>query len=234
MAARLTVISQQRVSDRAYEMLRDSILNRSLVPGQRLDVDSLARQMGISQMPVKQALDRLTTVGLVEVIPRKGSFVAEPSYQRVSEAFDVRIALELLAAEKIIPRLTTQRLNTLRKALRAFGQLEDADVQGHMQKNARFHTLIVDYAENRTLAEFYAQLGAHIQIASVHYRSDHWVRRRDQERAEHMAILGAMEAGDAERLTSVLRGHLDRAKQSLLDDIASSAVRPMLQHEAEG
>jgi len=223
MPAKLQVIKQQRVSDVAYEMLRDSILRRVLVPGKRLDIDTISSQMGISRMPVKQALSLLAAEGLVEIIPRKGTFVAAPSYTRVSDVFDVRSALELLAAEHVIPRMTPRRLKALRRALDAFDLPDqDGDVASHMEKNAHFHALIVEFAENKTLAEMYAQLGAHIQIARVHHRSPHWQQRIDLERHEHWAIYMAIEEGRLDALTSMLKMHLARAKQSLLDDIAES------------
>jgi DNA-binding GntR family transcriptional regulator len=201
-------------------MLRDSILGRTLIPGQRLDIETISLQMGISRMPVKQALDRLAGEGLVNVVPQRGTFVAEPSLRRVTEVFEVRTALELLAAERIIAGMTSQRLLALRGAVKAMEAVSDHDdVASHMEKNRHFHTLLIESAGNETLAQMYSQLDAHIQIARVHYRSDEWHQRTEQERHEHWAIVDAIEQGNLGDLKGVLKTHIERAKESLLADI---------------
>lgn len=209
-----------RASDAVYETLRNGILDSTLAPGQRIESSLISSQMGISRMPVKQALDRLAAEGLLIVRPSKGTFVARPSLNTTNEAFEVRIALELLGAARMMERLTPEKLIALEEALQRLEDLPDeADVVAHMRENERLHTLMVEFSENKTLLDMYRRLRAHIQIAQIHYRSPEWQSRRDQERSEHRAMLEAIRSDDAAMLAGVLKQHLERARTSLLDDI---------------
>ena len=99
-------LSRQRASDSVYEALRSAILSRSFAPGQRLNVHELAAELGVSLTPVKDALTRLEAEALIEIRPRSGTFVTAMSPDDVAEAFEIRCALECLAAEKALARAT--------------------------------------------------------------------------------------------------------------------------------
>jgi DNA-binding GntR family transcriptional regulator/pimeloyl-ACP methyl ester carboxylesterase len=217
---------QRRASDVAYQHLRDRILDHRLRPGERIDSQSLSDEMGISRMPVKQALDRLAAEGLLDVQPNRGTFVATPSLRQVEEAFEVRIGLELLAAARTVGNLSAERLAAFNASLDELDALvDDADPVRHMEANERFHTQLVDYADNATLSELYRTLRTHIQIAQIHYSAPGWESRREQERAEHRAIYAALSERDADALQRELEAHLRRAEHSLIADIRRAGDR---------
>jgi DNA-binding GntR family transcriptional regulator len=213
-------VSVQRLTDAAYQALKNLILAKTLTPGQRLNVDDLAGQLGMSRTPVKDALNALATEGLVEILPRRGTFVAGLAPEEIAEVFELRRALELLAAELLIARITDEDLRRLRRHL---SDLDEAtaggDVDDHMRHNLAFHQLFVNLAGNRKLTELYEGLNVHIQIARIHARAGDWQQRRAQEQAEHRAIMEALEARDAQRLMEAVNAHIRRAKQSLADDL---------------
>lgn len=220
----LETLTVHRVADLVYRILKERILRLDFTPGQRLQVDRLARQLGVSRTPVKDALNALAGEGLVEIVPRRGTFVAAPSAQTIAELFDLRRALELLAAELLLARVTETDLARLRARLAALDELldEHADVDEHMRRNLAFHRELVQLAGNRKLLEVYEGLNVHIQIARVHARQRNWRERRHQEREEHYAILAALEARDPHRLAAAVDGHIRRAKDSLIQDLTTA------------
>jgi DNA-binding GntR family transcriptional regulator len=221
-------VNVQRLTDAAYRTLKEQILTQAFAPGQRLNVDELAGRLGVSRTPVKDALNALANEGLVEIVPRKGTFVSELSAEMIAEVFELRRALELLAAELLVERVNDRDLERLRDHLAALDAplagSEDADE--HLRRNLAFHRLFVDLAGNKTLLEMYEGLNAHIQIARVHARWHNWQQRRQQERDEHQAILRALEARDWPRLAAAVNAHIRRSKQSLIDDLGSTTVIP--------
>lgn len=102
----LAKIEQRRAVDEVYERLREAILTKQFSSGQRLDTEAIAQQLGVSLTPVRSAIELLAADGLVDVQPRSGTFVTTLSAKDVEDTLDIRCALECLAAEKAVARLT--------------------------------------------------------------------------------------------------------------------------------
>ncbi|MCU0256823.1 MAG: GntR family transcriptional regulator [Vicinamibacterales bacterium] len=221
-------VSRQRASDSVYDAIRQAILSRVLVPGQRLHVQELAAQLGVSPTPVKDALTRLEAEALVEIRPRSGTFVTSLSPEDVAETFEIRCALECLAAEKAIPHTTPDVIDELRALAHAIADLADEDAarQQHEARNIDFHKRIVSLSANRRLVQIYEGLDAHIQIARIHRGHDDWRRRLASELDEHLAIVEALAARDAGRVTAALRHHITRAAASLVRDLHAFEAYP--------
>ena len=223
MQSTLPQLKLQRASDSIIQILRDGITGRLFLPGQRLDVKDLARKLDVSLTPVKDALNRLAADGLIEIRPRRGTFVADLTPEEVAETFEIRAALECLAAEKAMDRLTPQVLDRFRALIADLEKPVSSEKEGiaHEQKNVEFHNLLVELSGNRKLMEMYRSLKAHIQIVRIHYFSrDGWVKRTEKdEKAEHREILEALAGRDKERLIRALRHHIQRASQCLVDDL---------------
>lgn len=217
-------LDRVRASDSVLHVLREGILTRTFRPGDRLDVGALAGQLGVSATPVKDAINRLASEGLVDIRARSGTFVAELAPDAVAETFEIRRALECLAAERLVDRITPELVARFRAIVEDLDRpiASDRDRNAHERKNVELHALIVAASENQRLAELYRNLDAHVTIARVHsgHRPDE--TRLEQERREHHAILDAIEARDAGRLIEVLSHHIRRAGQALVDDVRSA------------
>jgi DNA-binding GntR family transcriptional regulator len=214
-------VSVQRLTDAAYRILKAQILSQAFAPGQRLRVDDLAARLGMSRTPVKDALNALAAEGLVDIVPRRGTFVAGLSAETIAEVFELRRALELLAAESLVARVTDEEIAELKELLAALDDSAQDDADEHMRRNMAFHRAFVRMAGNRKLLEVYESLNVHIQIARIHARWQNWQQRRPQEREEHQAILQALETRDAASLAAAVDAHIRRAKRSLVDDLQS-------------
>jgi DNA-binding GntR family transcriptional regulator len=217
----LPKLDRTRASDSVLEVLRDSILTRVFRPGDRLDVKAVATQLGVSPTPVKDAINRLAAEGLIDVRPRSGTYVAEISPQAVAETFEIRRALECLAAETLVPRLTKELDERFEKLIDALEHPVD-DESGrrlHEESNVEFHLLIVEASGNQRLLELYHSLNAHLTIARIHLRRRPDAARLDQERREHRAIVDAIVARNAKALVEALGHHIRRAGLALVEDV---------------
>jgi DNA-binding GntR family transcriptional regulator len=215
-----------RASDSVFDVLRDSILGRGFRPGDRLDIRALADQLGVSATPVKDAINRLAAEGLVEVRPRSGTFVAELAPDAVAETFEIRRALECLAAEHVVSRLTPDLIARFEAIVDAMDRpvSNERDRAEHERKNVELHTLLVEASNNRRLAELYRSLNAHLTIARIHSRRRPDEDRLEQERREHRAILEALASRDAAALVGALDRHIRRAGGALVGDLREARV----------
>src|SRR5262245_40249052 len=109
------VLDLERATDASYGVIKGKILNGELVGGERLDVDEIAKQMGVSRTPIMNALQRLATQGLIDIKARKGSFVRRVEPRQLEETFEVREALETKACELLCGKLTPTQETELKQ-----------------------------------------------------------------------------------------------------------------------
>jgi DNA-binding GntR family transcriptional regulator len=193
--------------ERVHDHLRDEILSGRLVPGTELSEVALADSLGVSRGPVREALGRLATEGLVTIRPRRGAIVRGLSGDEFIEAYQVREALETMAVRLAVPQLTADHVAALELAIEQMSARGAADdVQGFFEANTAFQLVFFDAAGNRMLADLYRQLRGQIdrhRLRSLELRGD--VRRSI---AEHRAILRAAKAGDVERTVHLVSEHI--------------------------
>ena len=219
---------RQRISDYVYEQVLKAILNDRFRPGERLSIPDIANEMDVSQMPVRQAMDRLAEDGLVEVRPRSGTFVAQPEERDVAETFDLRRALDGLAAETAVLHVTDKdvtHLETMVERMDECAGTGSAGMQDHDRLNWDFHLFIVRLAGNEKLYEMYQQLNAHLKIAGIHVSNHDWADRVPTAQREHREIVRALAQRDPIALATVLATHVERSKNVLISDIRAMRSR---------
>ncbi|MBO0862448.1 MAG: GntR family transcriptional regulator [Chloracidobacterium sp.] len=217
------VINRATLSDQIYDYLRERILTGGLAPGHRLDVGELVERLKVSKMPVKEAIGRLATEGLLDVKAQRGTFVSRVDPRDLVETFEVRRALEMLAGELAAARATKADVERLRALI---SKMEKAEEVGrHLTLNFEFHGSIVELSDNRKLIETYHRLRVPIQVAAIHYRSENWVDRLGKEQKEHRSIVRALEQHDAKAVSQAISEHIKRGGASLLEDVERSVNR---------
>lgn len=219
----LPVLVRPRISDEVYEALQTMILSRRLAPGEQLSLTHIEQQMGISRTPLKEALNRLAHAGLVKIEPRKGTYVADPTDDEISESFDVRRALEMYAVKLAVRNMTPSRLQQIRELVEALRSMvqggdENQILQEFFDLDHDLHLLIVETSGNRRLRETWEQVNLHGYMARVRYGTAG--RLIDSTQEEHEEILRAFAAGDASAAEQAMSNHIDRVKRSLLQDLA--------------
>ena len=221
-------IHRRRVADDVYERIRAAILSRRFEPGERVDIPALAKTFDVSQMPVRQAIGRLADAGLVEIVPRSGTYIAQIDPREISETFDVRCALERLACETAVQNVTPEELEAITALVQAMDEtVDDVDRRRrHEELNTEFHRRIVLLSGNRKLVEIYEDLEAHIKIARVHSASEEWRARVAQEQTEHRLITEALRRRRADEMGHALTDHIRRAQRNLLADLERRTSAP--------
>ena len=205
-SADIEPITSSRLTDLAYEAITAWIVNGELHPGDRLDVKWLAKKLEVSLTPVKNALSLLANEGLVQIIPRNGTYVTSVSRRSLEEVMRIREAFELLAAETLTriaePELIEELFNLV-------DSIENApNVAAHYRRNAEFHQRLIERSDNQMLAALYRQLHAHIYQALFYAGRSTWKTRARLEAEEHRAIVKALAAHDADALKRAICAHL--------------------------
>jgi DNA-binding GntR family transcriptional regulator len=222
----LARLKRQRATDEVYESLRQAVLNHVFQPGERLQLDEIAGKLGVSQTPVRNAVQKLASEGLIEIRPRSGTFVATLTKREIEETFELRRALECLAAERAISRMTAEDIAEMKSLVARMAEpvVDDTGLLRRQQWNTQFHAILIRASGNQRLQEMYDELRANIQIARIHVAEHNRGSRFDMEQAEHEAIIAALDARDLEALQQALTAHIDRAKVSLIGALQTQAA----------
>jgi len=224
----LPAIKAPRVTDTVVQMLREGIVSRAFAPGSKINVDEVAKQLHVSRTPVHEALTVLAAEGLVEVQPRRGTYVAEFTPDDYAETLDLRRALELLACETACIRATDQDVAALEDLMHRMersvreGRDVAARAKAHDACNLEFHQRLVELSGNRRLLSLYADLRAHVRIARAHLNASTWLARVPIETAEHAAIVEALRRRDVAAMQRALDAHLRRSSASLIEDVVAT------------
>jgi DNA-binding GntR family transcriptional regulator len=211
MPAALTAVN---LNEWVYEELRTRLLTRQEPAGAKLSLHALAAELGVSRSPVHHALTRLVSEGLLTVRPRRGYFVAPVTARAVAEGYDVRLALELLAAERSVRRLTLGELARFSELLDA----TDAAISDEQwdAANAAFHEFQIDLAANALLSRFYRELSVNLMMQVI--RGGH-VEGHSNLVTEHRRIVEAFSSGELTAVARAIREHIETGRRIALDAI---------------
>jgi GntR family transcriptional regulator, rspAB operon transcriptional repressor len=220
---KLTKVKRERASDSVCNILRESILDQTFLPGQRLDVKMLAEKLDVSLTPVKDAITRLVVEGLIELRPRSGTYVSLLSPEDVEETLAIRRALECLAAETITQNLKDSDLAWFEEII-VLLERSEKDRNLHEKRNSDFHLKLVELSKNKKLIETYRSLNAYIKMARIHNATNSWIDRVAAERVEHRKILQALRARSTPALQRALNNHILRASYVLIQDLKGNGT----------
>ena len=195
------------------DLLIERIVKGYYKPGARLVETQIARELGVSQAPVREALRDLESVGVVESFAFRGARVRNPTRAELLEAYPVRAALESLAASEAASRITDDQLDQLEdliKQMEKAGAERDAHAQANA--NAQFHALIVEAAQNSTLGRLWAFLEpwARTYLTAARAGVD-----LNELAVRHRKILTPLRKRDSEAAASAMREHLLEAAEWL-------------------
>ena len=218
-------IDRRVLADHAYERLRGMILDRVIEPESWMPIDVLARDLGVSQTPIREALARLESDGLVAK-QDNGRYRTEPLLTRTSfdHLYDVRLQLEPFAAGEASKRIGAAELADLKRVERAMHGAPTGGVAAQFAEftaaNAAFHEIIARGAGNRFLFDAIDRLHSHFRLAQLYLH--HGIVDAAPALREHAEIVEAIAARDATRATTLMRHHIERSRHELEGLIAGS------------
>jgi GntR family transcriptional regulator, rspAB operon transcriptional repressor len=203
------------LNEQAYLWVRERLLAREFGPGEKLSLQALADELGVSRSPVHQALTRLVAEGLVIASRSRGYAVRPITPRLMRESYDARLALELYAVEESSGRIPPDRLDALRSALaRTIAPVVDGelvDKLAYLRANQVFHELIVDLPRNSVVSALYRRLNVHRLMERAYLSID--VSAAGNSSAEHTEIVESLAAGDTERSRAAVRANAETGKR---------------------
>jgi GntR family transcriptional regulator, rspAB operon transcriptional repressor len=195
------------LGQRVYQTLRQAILSLDYRPGEILRKPEICEALGVSRSPVADAVARLQTEGLVDVVPQAGTFVARFSMQEIREGAFLREAIELAAIERVAEIITDDQLTLLRRNLTVQAALvTDGDIGGFYAMDAAMHELLLSFTGFPRLAQVSETAWAHVNRARQLILPV--PGRIEATLAEHQAIVAALEAHDPLAARAAVRSHL--------------------------
>jgi DNA-binding GntR family transcriptional regulator len=210
------VPQRQILSDGVYDAIKQMLMEHSIAPGLRVNIDQLARQLNVSQTPVREALARLEADALVVKEPLRG-YTAAPllDLRALRECRELRLLLEPQAAARAASGLEAHELEELGRTLiqmRAAGEVHSRE-ERHLfaAHDSRFHEIIATAGGNRLIRDVLNRIRPHVQMYRVHYQQ----AMGRQTIAEHQRVLDALRARDAAAAEEAMATHIDRAYDRL-------------------
>lgn len=198
---------EQRSAINIASSLEKMIFNGTFADGDRLDEVRLAEQFGVSRTPLREALQRLESSGLVTLIPRRGAFVRQPGPLELFEMFEVMAELEAVCGRLAARRISDKAFDELRAAnarCQAASDAQNADL--YYDENETFHATIYRESGNSFLEQ--ESLKLQKRLRPFRRQQLRLRGRMAQSMAEHEAIVDALVSGDSESAANALRNHV--------------------------
>ncbi|WP_445000821.1 GntR family transcriptional regulator [Halomonas mongoliensis] len=212
------------LAERVFQQLQDAIVRGELAPGSKITEPGLSRTYGISRGPLREAMRRLEAHRLIERVPHVGARVVKLSMQELLELFDVREALESMAARLAAKHMTAEEIAGLRKLLamhESQADLRKGEAYFQREGDLDFHYRIVQGSHNRMLVNM---LCDDLYYLVRLYRTQFSASGSRPQRAfvEHHRIVDAIEAGDAELAELLMRRHVSASRANVVDRYAAT------------
>jgi len=198
------------LKDKVYSALKSAITAMDIYGGDeapRLDERRLAEDLGVSRTPIREALSRLAQDGLVEMIPRKGAFVARKNKREILEMISVWAALESMAARLATQVATDKEIGQLRKLFVTFESSNgpQAHIDEYSDTNIRFHQKIISLSKSDLLKQMTDSLFVHMRAIRAQTITER--DRADRSIIDHLHIIESIEARDTELAERLVREH---------------------------
>lgn len=214
------------INDRVYEVLKNAILTKVLPPGYKLNISSLAAKWGVSNSPINDAMQRLMIEGLVEVVARKGTFVAEIRAHDILEQMVLRRMFELQAAELTHAVVSPEEMDDWRLLLTESDRLfqgSNFDYFTFVSFDIDFHSRPILWTGNQQLLKVYQFQNFHWNTAGAFYGN--LPAKPHQRQKEHWEIYRAFESQSLARINAAITAHIEGERQDILEAVRKGELQ---------
>jgi len=221
----LRPVVQRTLTDEAAARLRDAIRHGSLAPGVRLVERDLAERLGMSRIPIREAIRRLVEEGLVKKEPRRGTFVYAPTPDEIEEISSLRVVLERFAVERVLAHYTPEHQAKLQRIVNAMRRTADQrDFQKLYELDLQFHNTLWEIADHRLLYEVVSSLRSRTNrflyeavSATPNFQFDIYI-------AAHTNLLNVLKSGDMMAAQEEITRHILDSKERILAQAISLSL----------
>jgi DNA-binding GntR family transcriptional regulator len=212
----------ENLDQKAYQILKTMIMDRQLLPGEKIPQEKLAEDLGISRTPLINALKFLEKEKLVQSIPRRGFFMRTFTQKEMISIFELREVLEGLAARKAAQKITDNQIVQLGKFFKQFaGDKDIDDIRAYAREDRRFHKFLLDIGAKeflKSILETYNVISYSYQVVSP----EGLVRHPRETIREHRAMIDAIAGRDAEAAENLMRRHFQRSRAVLQESLKAN------------
>ena len=219
------LIQSENLDQKAYQIIKDMIENRELLPGQKIPQEKLAAELGISRTPLISALKFLEHEKLVETKPRRGFFVRLFSMEEMVSIFEIREVLEGLSARRAAKSINKNQAKQLEKIFLPF--LENGDIidfQAYSRADRQFHNYIAEISQREFLTGILQTFNI-VSLAYLYPTKEGLIRTPNETIKEHIEIIEAICRHDPEGAERCMRVHLRNTVEQLTREIESDKLQ---------
>ncbi len=204
------------LKEAVYQRIKETILRGEIPPGSKLVETQISQELGVSRTPLREAISRLGQEGLLEVVPRRGTFVRKQSLNEILENLEIREALEGLAARLAARHATPEIVQKMKSCFADFSPRNvEGSIEEYAHQNVRFHHLVIQASQNRRLIGIIRNLFDQIDIVRLH--TIVLPGRARNSLAEHREIIRLIEKKKADLAEKLLRSHVRGLGKALKD-----------------
>lgn len=210
------MIEHSDLTTKVYQWLKERILHHAFVPGEKLDVQQLADTLGVSRTPVKDAINRLTSEGLVVLRSRRGTYVATLTPETLRDLFDLRMMTESWAVQHLASDAMATKASAVQETFDRSTQIiigSDAaqfDYSAFYALDMQMHAQIISQAGNTELLDLHQLVTARLSVGRLYFPGEEEIFIRSlAAQQEHAAIVGAFVIGDVPALLTAVRAHIN-------------------------
>lgn len=208
-------LEYENLDQKVYQVVKEMIMERRLLPGQKIPQEKLAAELGISRTPLISALKFLEHEKLVETKPRRGFFVRLFDIDEMISIFEIREVLEGLSARRAAQSITAQQKKELREIFQPFLEVKKiADYQAYSKADRQFHNYIAGIGSKEFLSSILQTFNI-ISLAYQYPTSEGLVRDPNDTIKDHIQIVEAICNHDPERAEELMRNHLMQTIEEL-------------------
>lgn len=208
------------LSERVKKYLLNSILNQQkYMPGDKITETKIAKELEVSQAPVREAIRDLQMMGFVESEPYKGSHIKEVSAKELIDLYDVRISLETLAVRQAIQRMTERDMKYLESLVNKMAKTsKENDYVKQTELDGKFHYSIIEFSDNIILTKVWKNLGIEYWTwVGLKFLKDNQKYDFVDQVSRHREVFKAINDRDVEKAISLIKKHFEESKELLIE-----------------
>jgi DNA-binding GntR family transcriptional regulator len=215
-----------------HNAIREMILNREILPGEKINQISMAAMLEVSRTPIINALHRLESEGLVDRLQNSGFYVHRLSIQELQDLFDLREALDIVIINNLIHNISDDEIETLEEIFANFIESgQEIDREEYRRRDMKFHLTLVSLCRNRLIQK----VNDNLQILARSYTAG-LIRPYEETLKEHVNVISALRRRDAAKAEAEIRNHITRTKDLIretVDGLIRMGLDPTVIHVDE-